>query len=104
MLARFVRFSGNYNTHKIVNGKASWKSTSGAIWFDSAFKDWAVGSLEDIGSSKRALISFGDHTEKIPSDIPNDDWKYWDGNAWTIIPIGDVNIKCTGKSKSKVSI
>ena len=52
---------GSYQLSDTINGKSSWKSAIGAIWFRPAPElYWMIGALEDIGTSKGAIASDGD--------------------------------------------
>ena len=65
---------GIYTAYHTINGKTSWKSDVNAIWYVQAFNDWAIGNIEDIGTTIREITSHGDHGDKGPFEVPNDKW------------------------------
>ena len=91
---------GIYEFNGIVNGRNSWKTSDQAIWYYPDFKDWAIGSLNDIGTGFRGITSVGNQDIEL-FKIPNNKWKYWDGE-WKEIKSGDITINCvTGKTSCK---
>ena len=77
--------------HQNINGKISWKTTSQAIW-TNANQVWVVGSLGDIGSDKRQIVS--STKGKAPFDI-KDKWYYHNGFRWKKpAENGDLDITC----------
>ena len=83
---------GLYKKGGIVNGKRSWTTDSQAIWFVPQFSDWAIGSLEKIGTKFRGITSSDDKDQSL-FDVPNDRWQYWD-SEFKDIKDGDITIKC----------
>ena len=64
--------------HQETNGRTSWKSASKAIWYYPDDEDWHIGDLKDIGNGTYEIYSYGDSTDKSPSDVPNGKWNYGD--------------------------
>ena len=65
---------GIYAVHQETNGRTSWKSSSKAIWYYPDWKDWLIGDLKYIGNRNYEIRSYGDYTDKSPSDVPNGEW------------------------------
>ena len=93
---------GLYRVYKTVNGKASWKSTSHAIWY-APNDHWVIGPLKDIGTGTSGVTSTGDQGDKRPSDVPNDKWQYYD-DEWKNAESGDVSIECWNPDKGTVTL
>ena len=89
---------GIYRLYKTVNGKASWKSTSFAIWYFPNDK-WGIGKLKDIGKSTSWVSSTGAQGDKSPYDVPNDKWQY-DNGDWKDGD-GDIIVQCVN-DKGKI--
>ena len=83
---------GKYQLGEIVNGKQSWKTATQAIWFYPEYEDWAIGSLDEIGTNLRGISSAAEENKDL-FDVANDDWMYWDGD-WKSINSGDIDIIC----------
>ena len=81
VLSRHSSKQGIYQIDEIVNGKRSWISATNAIWFIPEINDWGIGSLENIGATLCGIHSIGEQGDKNPSDIPNEEWKYLQGEA-----------------------
>ena len=100
--------NGTYFLSEIVNAKPSWRlkdNSNGynkAIWYVPKYDDWAIGPLENIGTTTRALTSFGGQGSFDIFNVPNDKWNVWNNNdkVWTQTGVGDVAIQCKGKIKS----
>ena len=95
---------GIYQYNGIVNRKHSWKSEDQAIWFYPEFKDWAIGSLVDIGTNFRGITSAYDQDIGL-LNVPNNKWKYWDGEKgeWKDVKSGDLTFSCiSGKIAKNV--
>ena len=89
---------GTYQLSEEINGKPSWKSATQAIWYYPDFKDWAIGSLSDIGTNFRGITSVDYNVENdCPQEVPKDKWKYWDGSEWQAASSNDVSFQCTSK-------
>ena len=93
---------GLYRVYKTVNGKASWKSTSLAIWY-SPYDNWSVGTLKTIGTGTSSLYSTGNQGYKSPFDVPNDKWQY-SNNGFKNAESGDVSIECWNPDKGTVTL
>ena len=89
---------GIYHVTGLVNEKPLWISNKSgqAIWYIQEWDDWAIGPLENVGSTIRGLgtINGGDI---FPFNIASDKWQYWDGQLWVDSAINDIIIRCTGK-------
>ena len=70
----------------------SWTSTSQAIWFVDSLNRWAIGSLEDIGTTS-AGIANNKEVFECPFDLPSEDWMYSD-NGWKSANANEINIVC----------
>ena len=94
---------GLYRVYKTVNGKASWKSISQAIWYYPSLKLWAIVDLIDIGTGTYAIRTIGDQGDKSPFDVPNGKWQYYD-DEWKNAESGDVSIECWNPDKGTVTL
>ena len=98
------RINGTYFLSDIVNSKPSWilkdndKGSNQAIWYDSKNRDWAIGALENIGTTIRNLTSNGQGFYDL-FNVRIDKWSVWNDNdkVWTETDINDVTIQCKGK-------
>ena len=54
---------------------------SQAIWYVPQYKNWAIGSLEKKGTSRRGITTVGNNEVGDPQDTGP--WKYWNDYAWT---------------------
>ena len=84
--------TGIYERYITINGKRSWKSNSSAIWFDSTFNNWKIGSIETLGSS-RCGISSPSLGHIYPYDVPSNQWKYYGGHEWKLSEKGNIIIQ-----------
>ena len=92
---------GLYEKSSQVNGMVSWSSTSQAIWFLDSLKIWAIGSLENIGTTA-AGIANNKEVSQCPFDLSSEDWMYGD-NVWKSAHANEINIVCIeGKGIGKV--
>ena len=76
----------------MVNGKASWTSTSQSIWYDQEFNDWNIGPLHNIGTTAAAMYS--DYGSECPFDLPSEKWNYWYNNVWTNAQANEIHVEC----------
>ena len=96
-------FGGDYQESAIVNGYPSWINANHAIWFVTKYKNWAVGKIEDLGTTLRYLATsnyinavYNPVTEKEPFDIDSRSWSFWEGGyVWTYTEAGDISITCS---------
>ena len=84
---------GIYHNSSIVNGKASWTSTSQAIWYVQEFAKWAIGPIESIGTKNRG-ISSDRVTFQYPFDLPSEKWNYLYNNGWTSAEANEIKVDC----------
>ena len=82
-------YEGIYHISSMVNGKASWTSTSQAIW-DFQGK-WTIGTLDNIGSIVAGIYS--DYGSECPFDLPSEKW-YYDDNGWTSAEANEIHVVC----------
>ena len=93
ILASQSSLQGIYEWHKTINGKASWKSASNAVWYVPKSQSWGIGNLKKIGGETLRIVSDNYYGLESPYDVPPDKWLYreiwgWkDGN-------GDIIIQC----------
>ena len=94
---------GVYEKSSIVNGMVSWSSTSDAIWFLDSLKIWAIGSLENIGTTT-AGIANNKEVSQCPFDLSSEDWMYYTWlDGWKSAYANEINLVCIeGKGISKV--
>ena len=94
---------GLYEKSSQVNGRASWSSTSQAIWFVDSLNRWAIGSLEDIGTTA-AGIANNKEVSQCPFDLSSEDWMYYTfSDGWKSAYANEINLVCIeGKGISKV--
>ena len=87
---------GIYQRAGKVNGKTSWISSSGhALRYVAGAFDWAIGSVDDLGSYTGGISSTGNQGQSsCPYNVPNDAWKYGGNNGWVIADANDVSIEC----------
>ena len=85
---------GIYHNSSMVNGKASWTSTSQAIWYDQELSNWNIGPLDDIGTKMAEIISdYGCcHGIKCPFELPSEKWTYLDNNNWIIAETNEIKV------------
>ena len=57
------------------------------------YTDWAIGSLEYIGTTFRGLSTWGDFSDKSPFDVPRNKWRYY-SNGFKPVPKRDLVINC----------
>ena len=94
--------NGTYFLSDIVNSKPSWtlndnnKGFNQAIWYVD--NDWAIGALENIGTTIRNLKSNGQGFYDL-FNVRIDKWSVWNDNdkIWTATDTNDVTIQCKGK-------
>ena len=80
---------GIYHNSSMVNGKASWTSTSQAIWYSQAY--WFIGHLDNIGSIVAGI--YCDYGSECPFDLPSEMWYYYD-NGWTRAEANEIKVDC----------
>ena len=87
---------GIYQRAGKVNGKTSWISSSNnALWYNPASDDWMIGFVDNLGTIFGFISSTGSQgRSSCPYNVPNDAWKYSDGNSWIIADANDVSIEC----------
>ena len=80
-----------------MNGQTSWISDSHAIWYIPNWKQWAIGSLDDIGTTSRGIAGHEGHESGLPYD-KSYMWDYSDENGnWIPDFVYDIKVMCTGK-------
>ena len=82
---------GIYYNSSIVNGKQSWNSTNGALWY--AEGAWIFGSYEMMGHYFGDVYSpFGN---QCPFDLSSKKWYYshW-SNGWIIAEENEIYVLC----------
>ena len=90
---------GTYELSAEINGKASWKSATQAIWFNSTFKNWMIGALSKNEDDFRGITSIDNLEYDCPQQVGNLHWKYHYGNDTLKSCSKDVTIQCTGKNE-----
>ena len=93
---------GTYELSAEINGKASWKSATQAIWYNSTFKNWMIGALSKNEDVFRGITSIDNLEYDCPQQVGNHHWKYHYGNDSLKSCSKDVTIQCTGTSKWKL--
>ena len=60
----------------VVNGKQYWmqENGQGAIWYDSKYGNWKIGSQSDIGSINKDIFSYSADNIFGPQGVTK--WKY----------------------------
>ena len=68
---------------KPENGKSHWLQTNGsnAIWYDSKYGDWNIGSQDNLGSDQALVYSDDD----VASPQVATAWQYDDGKQQFIV-------------------
>ena len=87
-------YEGIYHNSSMVNGRASWTSTSQAIWYDQEFSNWNIGYLDYIGTSMAGIYS--DYGNECPFNLPSEKWKtiiIYD-NGWTSAEANEIHVEC----------
>ena len=86
----------------MVNGKASWTSTSQAIWKYST--RWFIGSLDDIGENVGGINAF--RRNQCPFNLPSEKLKYYNSdNGWIKAGAKEINIDCiNGKFSTEIKL
>ena len=87
---------GIYQRAGKVNAKTSWISSSNrALWYNPAAHDWLIETVDYLGTTFGGISSIGNQgISSCPYNVPNDAWKYSDGNSWIIADANDVSIEC----------
>ena len=85
-------FEDIYHNSSMVNGKASWTSTSQAIWYDQEFSNWNIGPLDDIGTKMAGIYT--DYGSECPFDLPSEKWNYWYNSVWTSAEANEIHVEC----------
>ena len=68
----------------LVNGKAHWISEDDnyAIWYDTTFQNWKMGTKVNSGSSTAQYITLvGSAEAGLPHEIKT--WQHWEFGMWT---------------------
>ena len=83
---------GIYHNFSVINGKASWSSTTNAIWYSQGY--WYIGSLDLIGLfNGRISSSLGN---QCPFDQLSEKWWYLDTDKfWTNAAANEINVFCS---------
>ena len=96
---------GIYKLSSRVNGRpswtteshaisfTSWTTESHAIWYMPNYKDWAIGMLDNIGSTMRGITSADNNEVDDPQHMVS--WKYYHGDEW-VVPDekNDIIVEC----------
>ena len=63
-----------------VNGKSHWLQVSGknAIWYETEFRNWAIGLQDNIGSKKAYIYT----PEDVTGPQEAKEWKYYNDAKW----------------------
>ena len=91
--------NGYYSKSSLINGKPSWISASSkAIWYIQEYDEWAIGSLENIGT---LYLSF--YSEKVTFEcafnLRSEKWWYVYEGVWHNAVGNEIMVKCLkGKS------
>ena len=83
---------GIYHNSSMVNGRASWTSTFQAIWYHQVSNLWAIGLLDNIGTSAAGIKS--DYSSGCPFDLSSEKWQYWYNDGWTSAEANEINVDC----------
>jgi len=83
---------GIFQLSLTINGRPSWTSTSNAIWYSPNDRTWAIGSLEDVGTSKCGISGIFDNEVDDPQNII--DWQYHRGYGWETPDVNDIIVEC----------
>ena len=85
---------GLYINSSWVNGKPTWVSSSSkAIWYIQEYDEWAIGNLENIGTSYLYIYS-EKVTYECPFDVPTEMWWYYSNGIWKNAVGNEVMVKC----------
>ena len=71
---------GIYQPSSTVNGRPSWTSVSSAIWYIPKFKEWAIGTLDNIGTPYKGIKSEEVDELVDPQNVVS--WQYYTGSEW----------------------
>ena len=85
---------GIYHNSFMVKGKASWISTSNAIWYTQSddLLLWMIGDLGSIGNLVDGLISF--EVSQCPFNVPSEIWYYWIDGVFANAGGNEINVRC----------
>ena len=83
---------GTYQLSSTVNGRPSWTTESQAIWYVPEYKDWAIGSLENIGNTLSGISSVDDNEVDDPQHMVS--WNYSNGDEWVVDEKNDIIVEC----------
>lgn len=87
--------AGTYKYTGTKNGRAYWKKTDNkrAIWYVSQYKDWAIGELKDLGTTRRSIATMSDHQVECPyTNYNRAVWKYWN-SGWKVCT-NNIKLEC----------
>ena len=71
---------GIYQPSSTVNGRPSWTTASSAIWYIPKFKEWAIGTLDNIGTPYKGIKSEEVDELVDPQNVVS--WQYYTGSEW----------------------
>ena len=91
--------AGDYQESAMVNGHPSWINADHAIWWSDYAADWAVGAIEDRGSSYSGITADGQGTT-CPYSISSSNWDYYNGGSWVSFSSSVMSVTCS-KAKGK---
>ena len=93
--------AGTYIHGGKINGYDYWidDDNSHAIWYYPAYKDWAIGAKDKLGTNIRGLTTVGDFNEN-EGNCPtgNHTWKFVYNGEW--IETNDVFVECSMPSSA----
>ena len=84
-----------HHKSSFVNGKPSWISDSHAIWYVIEYNAWAIGSIENIGTTVQGITS-GDSTFRCPFDMASEYWHYYNISDWINAGANGIKVECLG--------
>ena len=93
------RHQGKYQASDAANGKPTWTSKDGAIWY--YINSWLIGSLQNIGKNNGDLLFRSKHLSPYDKESQ---WLYSNEIEWKTPKPDDIDITCTMKAGESVFV
>ena len=81
---------GTYDLSSLINGKLSWTSESQAIWFIPQWNQWAIGSIDSLGTNTSGIRST--QYSNDPQNVVSWDYSEAESGWWSAD--NDILVEC----------